>query len=133
MLPDDHAVIGQFADVLPAGGFSPAYPFSGFVINFNVCTKIHRDMNDKTLCIVMAISSNDCEGGDICFLETGIRLQLLSGDMVIFPSNKISHFNLDFKGERASLVLHSDVTGDNWVVNRNNWAHSIFMNIGTQS
>jgi hypothetical protein len=133
MLPEDHQVISQFANILPAGGFSPAYPFSGFVINFNVCTKIHRDINDKTLCIVMAISSKDCQGGDICFLETGIRLELFSGDMVLFPSKRISHFNMDFRGERASLVLHSDVTGDNWVLNRNNWNHSIFMNVHQHS
>jgi hypothetical protein len=115
--------------VLPGDGFSPAYPFSGFVINFNVCTKIHRDLNDKKLCIVMAISDDQCEGGDICFLEPGIRLQLICGDMVAFPSAKISHFNMNFRGERASLVLHSDSSGDNWVKNRNNWEHNIYMNV----
>jgi len=114
--------------VLPGSGFSPAYPFSGFVINFNVCTRIHRDVNDKKLCVVMAISDDTCEGGDICFLEPGIRLQLLCGNIVLFPSRKISHFNMDFKGERASLVLHSDSSGDNWVKNRNNWEHNIYMN-----
>ncbi|KAF8955785.1 hypothetical protein BDZ97DRAFT_1606480, partial [Flammula alnicola] len=41
ILPEEYDIIGQYADVLPAGGFSPAYPFSGFVINFNVCTRIH--------------------------------------------------------------------------------------------
>jgi hypothetical protein len=115
--------------VLPGDGFSPAYPFSGFVINFNVCTKIHRDVNDKKLCIVMAISDDQCEGGDICFLEPGIKLQLICGDMVAFSSAKISHFNMNFRGERASLVLHSDSSGDNWVKNRNNWDHNIYMNV----
>lgn len=77
----------------------------------------------------MAISDDNCQGGDICFLEPGIRLELLCGDMVLFPSSKISHFNLDFKGERASFVLHSDGTGDNWVKNRNQWAKNIYMNV----
>lgn len=70
-------------------------------------------------------------GGDLCFLETGIRLELKNGDMVIFPSAKISHFNMHFKGERASLVFHSDGSGDNWLENRNHWDHSIFMNVET--
>ncbi len=128
ILPKEYEIIGQYADVLPAGGFSPAYPFSGFVFNFNVCTKIHRDVGDKKLCLVMAITGDDCEGGDLCFLEPGIRLQLKSGDMVLFPSAKISHYNMHFKGERASLVFHSDGSGENWVKNRNNWAHNIYMN-----
>jgi len=84
-------------------------------------------MKDKKLCIVMAISDEDCEGGDICFMEPGIRLQLLSGDVVLFPSAKISHFNMNFKGERASFVLHSDSSGDSWVKDRNNWKHNIYM------
>ncbi|KAF8204514.1 hypothetical protein BJ912DRAFT_837188, partial [Pholiota molesta] len=41
LIPDEYDAIAQFADVLPAGGFSPAYPFSGFVINFNVSTNLH--------------------------------------------------------------------------------------------
>ncbi|KAF8868749.1 hypothetical protein CPB84DRAFT_1695467 [Gymnopilus junonius] len=72
LLPDDYKIIGQYADILPGDGFSPAYPFSGFIINFNVSTRIHRDVNDKKLCIVMAISGDTCQGGDICFLEPGI-------------------------------------------------------------
>lgn len=131
VLPDQFEVVSQYADVLPGGGFSPAYPFGGFVINFNVCTNIHRDNHDKSICIVMALSDDNCEGGDLCFLETGIRLELCNGDMVIFPSAKFSHYNMHFKGERASLVLHSDSSGDNWVENRNNWDHSIYMNVET--
>lgn len=128
ILPEEYSIIGQFADVLPGDATSPVYPFSGFVVNFNVSTHIHRDLNDKKLCIVLVISDDDCEGGDICFLEPGIRLELLCGDMVLFPSSKISHFNLNFKGERASLVFHSDGTGENWVSNRNQWDHNIYMN-----
>lgn len=61
--------------------------------------------------------------------ELGIRLQLLCGDMVIFPSARISHFNMPFKGERTSLVVHSDGSGDNWVKNRNNWEHNVYINV----
>jgi hypothetical protein len=33
-------IVGQFAEVLPVDGESPAAPFAGFVINFNVATSI---------------------------------------------------------------------------------------------
>lgn len=77
----------------------------------------------------MALSDDPLEGGDLCFQETHIRLPLRNGDMVIFPSHKISHFNLDFKGERASLVFHSDRSGDKWVEKRNGWSGNLFMNV----
>lgn len=77
----------------------------------------------------MALSKDGLQGGDLCFLETGIRLPLGNGDMIIFPSAKISHFNLHFTGERASLVFHSDGTGDNWVAKRNGWKGNLFMNV----
>lgn len=111
-LPEEFEVIGLYAEVLPADGFSPVYPFSGFVVNINVCTKIHRDSRDLRLCVVLALSDDNCIGGDICFKEPGIRLQLRCGDMVIFPSHRLSHFNTHFKGERASLVFHTDSTGE---------------------
>lgn len=86
-------------------------------------TLIHRDWNDKELCIVIPIS--DCEGGDLVLFELGLVLTLNSGDMVIFRSGEISHFNLHYRGKRASLVLHSDRSGDYWVNGRNNWADNI--------
>ncbi len=46
MLPDEYEVIKLFADVLPAGASSSAFPFGGFVINLNVSTLIHCDEED---------------------------------------------------------------------------------------
>lgn len=97
------------------------------MINFNVCTKIHRDWTDLKFCVVLVISEN-CVGGDLCFSEPGIRLELRNGDMVVFPSHKISHFNMPFVGERASVVFHSDREGKKWADNRNGWDHSEFLN-----
>jgi hypothetical protein len=54
-------------------------------------------------------------------------MESLCGDVVLFPSTKISHFNINFEGQRASLVLHSDSSGDNGVKDRNNWRHNIYM------
>lgn len=118
-------IVGQFAEVLPADGECPAAPFAGFVINFNVATKIHRD-NDRGFCVILVISEN-CEGGALCLEELGIKLKLANGDFAIFPSQKISHFNTDFKGERVSLVFHTDADSELWIKHRNYWKHSLFM------
>jgi hypothetical protein len=129
ILPKEYEIIKLFADVLPADAASPAFPFSGFVINFNVSTKIHRDGKDLDFCVVLVISSSDCEGGDTCFLEAGIRLGLRNGDFLVFPSTVLSHFNLHFKGQRASVVWHTDSAGTEWVKKRNGWSSSSYMNV----
>jgi len=128
LLPEEYEVARQFADVLPGDGVSPAHPFGGFVININVCTKIHRDWHDHAFCLVLVISDN-CKDGDLCFSEPGIRLELRSGDMVIFDSKRLSYFNRTYQGEHASIVFHSDGAGKQWVENRNGWAHSLYMNV----
>lgn len=126
VLPEDCDLISQFAQTLTAGGTSMVYPFTGFVINFNVSTNLHRDWNDLSYCMVMVVTDG-CEGGDLCFEEAGVRLELQHGDVVIFRSNELSHFNLNFKGKRASLVFHTDKDGEQWAKGRNNWDKSIFM------
>ena len=87
----------------------PAYPFSGFVINFNVATQPHRDVKDLRACAVLVIGSH--EGGELVFQEPGLVFPLRKGDLIVFFSGKITHFNLRFKGIRSSLVLHSDGEG----------------------
>lgn len=127
-MPEAYDVIKLFADVLPAGGSSPVFPFGGFVVNFNVSTLIHRDREDLKLCLVIIISE-DCQGGDLCFYELGLRLSLKSGDMVAFRSDILGHFNLHFVGKRASIVLHTDRAGMEWVKDRNGWKDSSFINV----
>ncbi|KAF9479843.1 hypothetical protein BDN70DRAFT_764456, partial [Pholiota conissans] len=120
ILPDEYKILTQYADVLPAGGESATYPFTGFVINFNVTTNVHRDWNDLKFCVVLVLSE-DCQGGDLCFMEPGIRLQLTSGNAVLFRSSELSHFNMHYDGMRASLVFHSDFAGEKWSKTRNGW------------
>ena len=79
----------------------------------NVLTLIHLDWNDKDFCIVIPVS--DCEGGDLALMELGIVLELNNRDMVIFHSGELS-LNLHYRGKRSSMVLHSDCSGDTWVV-----------------
>jgi predicted 2-oxoglutarate/Fe(II)-dependent dioxygenase YbiX len=59
--------------------------------------------------------------------RAGIKLDLDNGDVIIFPSQKISHFNTHFKGERVSIVFHTDGDSKTWVKCRNYWKESLFM------
>jgi len=100
----------------------------GYVLNINVATKIHRDANDKDICLVIVISS-DCEGGELCLMEPGLVLALRNGDAVVFPSCKISHFNQHYKGRRASLVLQSDRWLNGWLNDANGWDGNIHIRL----
>ena len=64
-----------------------------------------------------------CQGGALVLHELGLVLECQSGDMVVFSSSEISHFNLHFKGLRASLVYHSDRTFKSYVDDRNGWGN----------
>ncbi|KAI9066810.1 hypothetical protein FKP32DRAFT_1645100 [Trametes sanguinea] len=124
-LPQLHEEIAMYADILPGNSASPSYPFSGFVINFNVTTKVHRDHGDLHACLVLPIGR--FKGGEVCMAEPGLVTRIQSGDIIIFKSWRISHFNLPYTGKRASLVCHSDRAGLTWVKDRMGWkGHSYF-------
>ncbi|TFK59405.1 hypothetical protein BDN72DRAFT_905877 [Pluteus cervinus] len=118
-----HKDLKEFVEALPGNAVSPASPFSGFVINLNAVTQAHRDWNDQSICVVTVISDPDCEGGELVLVEPGLVLDLKCGDMVIFPSSQLSHFNLHFKGIRASVVCHSDKYATSWLADRNGWQY----------
>ena len=85
------------ADLLPAGNLPAVYPFQSWVLNLNAATKAHRDKKDCGLCLVIPVGL--FEGGELCMVETGLVLEVKSGDIVIFPSPDITHFNLHYKGK----------------------------------
>lgn len=118
-MPDEYEELQLSCSFLPFCERSPAAPFSGFVLNFNAATSAHRDVGDKSLCAVFTFQQ--CIGGELCLYEPGIVLESRSGDLVVFRSHKVTHFNLHFEGIRASLVLHSDKTVDKWAENYNGW------------
>ena len=118
-LPDVYEVLIPYVKVLPGNTYPIAHPFSGFVINVNVSTRVHRDSHDLVACLVLPIG--DFKKGDLVLKEPGLVIPLQSGDGVVFPSGDITHFNLNYEGKRASLVLHSDKAGVNWVKDRNGW------------
>ena len=67
------------------------------------------------------------EGGDLVLYEPGLVIPLRDRDMLIFFLNKLTHFNMPFKGNRASLVLHSDAGRKKWIENRNDWKDNQYL------
>lgn len=127
LLPDDYKNMSAFVDLLPACAFSPVYPYSGFVFNINVSTRMHRDSKDKGMCLVMPFFSDTTVGGELCILELGLVFRLRPFDAIFFRSGDLTHFNRHYVGERGSFVFHSDATADRWVESRNGWDHNIYL------
>ncbi|KAI0055244.1 hypothetical protein BV25DRAFT_1815883, partial [Artomyces pyxidatus] len=127
-LPEEFEVLKIEAEALPGNNQSAVYPFLGFVVNLNVSTKAHRDGQDKLLCLVLTLG--EFEGGALGMVEPGIVLPMRSGDLVVFQSHSITHFNLHFEGLRASFVFHTDKAFRSWTNNnnRNGWRHNIALN-----
>jgi len=118
-LPDVHDKLRVFCEILPLNHRPATYPFPGFVLNIQVCTDGHVDEKDDTICVV--IPFGDCKGGELVLHEVGLVLELKEGDILIFPSYRITHFNLHFTGVRCSVVMHSDRDVKSWNTNRNGW------------
>ncbi|KAJ7823638.1 hypothetical protein B0H14DRAFT_3730063 [Mycena olivaceomarginata] len=112
-----------YCDALPMKAACPSYPFGGFVLNLRVSTSAHRDHGDKKLCVV--IPFGQFQGGQLCLYEIGLKFDLRLGDVLIFPSCDLTHFNMHFSGKRGTLVLHSDRQGDGWVSDRRGWSEYI--------
>ena len=119
VLPEHTKILQQWVNIPPSNEFSPVFPFSGLVINVNMAMRTHRDWEDLSLCLVFEIS--DCKGGELCMMEPKLVLHLRNGNAVAFSSHKITYFNLNFKGKRASLVFHSDKAGLAWCKDGNGW------------
>ena len=54
-------------------------------------------------------------------------LELRSGDVALFRSSEVTHFNLDYKGLRASLVLQTDKEFAAWIRDHNGWVDNTTM------
>lgn len=124
-LPQDYDTISFTVETAPYHESSPAYPFGGFVLNLNIRTNVHRDAKDHHMCVV--IPFGEFIGGELVLLELGLVVPLRSGDIIIFPSVRISHFNLDYSGVRGSVVLHTDSSNTGWTAENNfkDWADVI--------
>lgn len=107
---------------MPGNDQAIGAPFIGLVINVNVVTAAHRDSKDEAVCLVLVIG--DFDGGELVLYEPGLVIPLVNGDFTIFPSCALTHFNLHYKGRRASIVLQTDREIRKWATSRNGWSHS---------
>lgn len=113
---------------LPDGFTSPCEPFINLIVNFNVATTAHRDQMDKTYCLILPIG--DFEGGEVCLYEAGMVIRLRPGDYFLFRSQDNTHFNMHFKGKRATLVMSTDKALDGWVgEKKNGWVANSFLTV----
>jgi hypothetical protein len=118
-LQEDYEVLMHLSNSLPGGYEGPVSPFLSLVVNLNIRSEAHKDRMDKNVCLVIPIG--DFSGGELVLVEQGLVLELGSGDLVVFRSAEATHFNLDYTGERASMVLHTDKNISTWAESRNFW------------
>ena len=123
-LPKHFESLSEVYDDLPfEPRFVPPYPFSKLVVNVGAQTEGHTDPKDDGLCVV--IPFGEWEGGELCLFQPGLVLELQPGDVVAFPSDRISHFNLEMSGLHGSLVMATDQDNRGWKENKNHWGHAI--------
>lgn len=122
-VPGSYETLQIFCELLPLNHRPRTFPFPGWVLNINVCTDGHKDTNDAEICVV--IPGGPFRGGELVLHEAGLVLELVEGDILVFPSWKITHFNLHFEGSRLSIVLHSDKEVSSWNKDRNGWSGHI--------
>ena len=124
VLPEEHEELELLVEALPLCDRPPSHPFAGIVLDINIITKAHRDGMDDVICLVIPVGH--WTGGELCLHEPGICLELSQGDIVIFRSREITHFNLRYDGYRASIVLHSDKHLKSWHHDRNGFHKFVY-------
>jgi hypothetical protein len=102
----------EYADLL-------TQPFSSVAVNWNARTGIHFDYGDFGLCVVIALG--DFQGGHLCLRGVNIAVELKRGEVLVFDSNVVPHFNLSKEGARHSLVFYMDKSLKKWLEVGNGW------------
>ncbi len=110
-------------EIIPPADQTCISPFTNFVININAVTRAHRDHGDLEGCIVITIGPH--EGGCLCLHEPRLVIETQNGDVVVFLSHRLTHYNLHYRGKRASIVIHSDRTGVAFHRSGNGWDGNI--------
>lgn len=126
-LPKEYEILSIDTECLPFGDHSVFHPFLSLVLNINVVTTGYRDGNDGPFCLILTIG--DFQGGALCLVEPGLVIPLGNGDLLVFKSAEIMHFNLHYVGSRASLTLKTDRAFKTWVTNHNGWQNNGFFNV----
>ena len=121
---DIYEQISLWIQELPLFRNTPADPWSGVVVNANCATCTHCDVSGDNICMVLLVS--DCTGGDLVYHELGLVFATHNGNASLFRSVSLTHYNLNFKGTRGSLVFHSDKAGYRWGKDANGWKENIY-------
>ncbi|KDQ51919.1 hypothetical protein JAAARDRAFT_139562 [Jaapia argillacea MUCL 33604] len=117
--PEEFNILVKFCNVLPLNTKSPVYPLSALVVNLDVTTRSHRDRKDYCICIIIPWGKHT--GDHFCIYELGLMFKMNPGDVCIFCSKDLTHFNLHFHGYWGSIVLHADEELQVWEKDRNGW------------
>ncbi|KAJ7018405.1 hypothetical protein C8F04DRAFT_977306 [Mycena alexandri] len=120
LMPEDTKELKMYVDQLPLGASSPCYPFGGFVINIDSCTRAHRDPKDLWLCLIAHMGKHT--GGQLGLYEVGLSFDLRLGNILVFPSWRLTHFNCHYVGKRATIVLHTDLEAKSWTKDGHGWS-----------
>jgi len=76
-------------------------------INFNILSGFHWDNSDKANCFCVLVALGDYEGGELCFPQLKVVIQLKPGQVVAFRSRLLLHGNCVLtKGIRHSIVYY---------------------------
>ena len=127
-LPKEWNKIVGCADVVPGGTGLKGYPFTSLVINVGCVTDIHMDPWDSSHCLVIPSGPKVGQGEyawtkcDLCMAEEGVVVQLGNCQPVIFLSLGLTHFNLNGKGQRHSLVLSMNKALLPYREHQNDWS-----------
>jgi hypothetical protein len=65
---------------------------------------MHRDVKESPFGVSCAIACGDFEGGDLILYELCCKIEMKSGDIVLFPDSLIHYTNEKVKGFRKSVV-----------------------------
>lgn len=122
-LPKSYDILMRYVESLPMGSWSPCYPFSGFVLNFGVMTDPHID-DDLEICVV--ITFGKFTGGELALYEGKLLLELDGFSICIFPSDKFTHFNLPYEGQRGSMAMATEKASKGWWLARNLWRKHLY-------
>lgn len=87
---------------LPCGGWASCVVNNGG--NNPNQTEIHRDVKESRYGYSCVVSCGDYTDGDMILYELGYILEIVPGDLVMFPDSLIRHNNRPAEGHRKSVV-----------------------------
>lgn len=93
------------------------------MVNFRVVTDAHKDGFDAQWCLIIFVKRGS--GACLCLRELGLKVNGKTGNMLSFESRWITHFNTHFRGQRCTVVLHTDREGTSWAEDSGGWADHV--------